>query len=76
MKTTYYTNTLGLNAIANGLTELLGTKEETPTYSLGFQRYLKLSRKVKVQKLLTFEYSNLISLLENMTETEFKNFKK
>jgi len=90
MKTTYYTDRNGAEAIVNGLTEIFGTKEENAkiekTYSLGFVRYSKLSKSKKLEafKCLFIEgfgsgienQNELKSRLEKMTEEEFKNFKK
>jgi len=90
MKTTYYTNRNGAEAIVNGLTSIFGTKEENAviekTYSLGFVRYSKLSRAKKLEafKCLFVEgfgsgienQNELKSRLEKMTEQEFKSFKK
>lgn len=90
MTTTYYTDRNGAEAIANGLTSIFGTKEENKeiekTYSLGFVRYSKLSKCKKQEcfKILFLEgfcsgienHNELKSRLENMTEVEFKEFKK
>ncbi len=90
MKTTYYTDRNGAEAIVNGLTEIFGTKKENveieKTYSLGFIRYLKLSKSKKLEafKFLFIEgfgsgvenHNELKSRVEKMTEEEFKNFKK
>ena len=90
MKTTYYTDRNGAEAIANGLTEIFGTKEENAkiekTYSLGFVRYSKLSKSKKLEafKSLFLEgfgsglenHNELKSRLEKMSDAEFKSFKK
>lgn len=90
MKTTYYTDRKGSEAIVKGLTDIFGTKEENKeiekTYSLGFVRYSKLSSRKKQDcfKCLFVEgfgsgVENLNELklrLEKMTEEEFKTFKK
>lgn len=61
MKPVYYTNQQGAEAIAKGLTEIFGTKEEQKeiekTYSLGFIRMSKLSkaRRLKCFHMLMLE---------------------
>lgn len=90
MKTVYYTDRKGAEAIANGLIEIFGTKEQNSeaekNYSLGFVRMSKLSKSKRQEafKCLFIEgfgsgienQNELKRRLEKMTEAEFRSFKK
>lgn len=82
--TTYEITESVVEAIKN-LTEILPKKtDKKPVYSLGFQRYSKLSRKAwnNAMRLMYKDgihpdnfYNTIINKLQNMTDGEFKNFK-
>lgn len=90
MKTIITTNESGRIAIAKGLTEIFGTKEQNKeiekTYSLGFVRMSKLSSKKRQSVFISLYAEGFGSGIENqnelkrrlseMTESEFKAFKK
>jgi hypothetical protein len=82
---TTYEVTPGVAESVKGMLEMFVPKEE-PVYSLGFQRYEKLSR-ARIQRAYkamfllekineTELYNTLHSRLSAMTEEEFKAFKR
>lgn len=90
MKTIYYTDRNGAEAIAKGLNEIFGNKEENSeiakSYSLGFLRMTNLTKSKRQEsfKCLLIEgfgsgienQNELKRRLEKMTEAEFRDFKE
>ena len=90
MRTTYYTDKKGSEAIIKGLTAILGTKEDNSKikndYSLGFIRYSKLNKAKKLESFKSLFLEGFKDVAENdkelklrlnaMTDEEFKSFKK
>ena len=86
MTTTIRTSTQGQRIIVSFLTDLLGTKENAPVYSIGFQRVLKLNKKQALSaftalylqgfKDIPSNNKELQNRLSAMSESEFEAFKK
>ena len=62
------------------LVSLFGTKNDRPTYSLGYTRLMKLKASKRLALTFKFEYTGgqaaEKAYLESMSEEEFKSFKK
>lgn len=79
------TQTLNSQNIIDSIIEIVGLKSETK-YSLGFSRYLKLSRKVKSDAFTNLFMQGFTEILANnkelesrlskMSEKEYQAFKR
>ena len=79
-------NATTANYVANELISIFGTVDNQPVYSLGFQRMQKLSRSQRKNAFIALYFEGFTntseneaefkSRLQNMTEEEFKSYKK